>query len=624
MCGIAGVLRFDDRSVANQDLEPMIGALSHRGPDGAGAYAQGPFGLAMTRLAIIDVAGGQQPIFNEDKTIAIVCNGEIYNYQRLREQLEERGHQFRTHSDVEVILHLYEDHGPNCFRLLNGMFGAAIADFRQRRLVLARDHFGQKPLYIWRTEKQLAFASELKALTALDGFPRRLSYAGLAGYLNFRYVPAPLTIWEDCEKLQPGSYMTVDERGKTEVNRYWSINLSPTGKRDRTTSTEEILEQFTAGVERHLMSERPLGVFLSGGVDSGAIVAGMSLAGHRHIQTYTVGFEGFEENEFANARSIAEKYRTVHEEVTLTADGFLDTLNDVVYSTDEPLADLTTVPLYYLSRRARQDVVVVLSGEGSDELLAGYGGTDVFRRVFDRLDQLRHFLPLIKPALRMPLLPALLRRKLETIAGSDADYFAQRPQTITRVFDPEFQHLHALNGLRNQDPLHDLAAYYRSRQSWNGVDLYLGALIEWWLPDDLLHKADRMSMAHSLELRSPFLDAEFAALCAELSLDDKVQGRDEEAARKVLLKKAFAPLLPPGLALQPKKGFVLPVYQWLQTKYANHARVELERNDSLSATVFDLATRRNLLERAMQVGDKLSLYRVWSLMVLNKWGDRWL
>lgn len=621
MCGIAGYLRFDDEPAARAGLEAMTGAMHHRGPDGAGYHVQGRFGLAMTRLAIIDVAGGQQPIFNEDETLAIVCNGEIYNYTALRTELERRGHAFRTHSDVEVILHLYEDEGDRCFARLNGMFGAAIADFRRQRLVLARDHFSQKPLYIWRKQNVLAFASELKALARLPGFRRDVSPEALAGFLAFRYVPAPLTIFRETEKLPPGSYMTVDARGACEVRRYWQADLSSKTRNSTDPEGKQTRQYLMDAVERHLMSERPLGVFLSGGLDSSAIVACMHLSGHRDIHTYTVGFEGFEDNEFGTARSVAEKFKTSHQEVTLTADEFWESLDCTTFSADEPLADLTTIPLYHLARYAARDVVVVLSGEGSDELMAGYGGMEEHRRFFDLLRSLRFARPIAGPLARLAL-PDAVRRRLLALAGSHADYLARNPYNITNVFDEDFRRRHSLNGT-NGNALNALSGYYRSRQAWHGVNLYLGALIEWWLPDDLLHKADRMTMAHSIELRCPFLDAEFARYCANLGLDDKVLPEGGEAGRKVALKKAFAGVLPEGIAYQRKKGFTVPVYDWLGTGFAERARAELTREDSLAASVFGRDVRDGIMRRAA-AGEKRSQHQAWALIVLNKWGQRWL
>ena len=619
MCGIAGSFRSDAIPASREDLDRMIVAMRHRGPDGSGCHVQGPFALGMTRLAIIDVAGGQQPIFNEDRTVAIVCNGEIYNYADLRAELIRRGHRFRTGSDVEVILHLYEDEGPDCFKRLNGMFAAAIADFTRERLVVARDQFGQKPLYLYRRPGCVVFASELKALACLPGFSRKVSPAALTNYLQFRYVPAPMSIFEGVEKLPPGSYFSIDRSGQSEIRRYWQIDFSDS---EEHAPAAELCQRLIDSTERHLMSERPLGVFLSGGLDSSAIVACMHLAGHKDIHTYTVGFEDHKDNEFENAKRVAEKFGTVHQEVLLTAEDFWASLDEVVFSADEPLADLTTVPLYHLSRYASRDLVVVLSGEGADELLAGYPGMEDMRRISNRIRAMRPFRRLAG-GLRHMAFPPAMGRRLRAIAGSEADYLASNPYSITKVFDSDFRRSYGLNGVSATDPLQPLVDFYCNRQGWNAVDLSLGMLVEWWLPDDLLHKADRMTMSQSIELRCPFLDKEFARYCTRLPMDDRVRDRQEEPSRKIALKRAFADILPRDIAYQSKKGFAIPVYEWLETPFAARVRAELDRPGGMCAHLFSKEVRVDLLNRAA-AGDKLSQYRVWSMVILNKWSDRWL
>jgi asparagine synthase (glutamine-hydrolysing) len=622
MCGIAGLFRADSRAVNEAEVQQMVARMVHRGPDGEGVCVSGPIGLGMRRLAIIDVQGGNQPIWSEDQTMALVCNGEIYNHQSLRTRLEQKGHRFRTHSDVEVILHLYEDCGENCFAQLNGMFAVAIAAFGEQKLVLARDRFGQKPLYYWNGPDGLAFASELKVLAATPDFPRNVSRNALVSFLNYRYIPAPLSIFEHAQKLPPGSCLVAAGNGVQQIRRYWQIQFNPAEHRNGHPVEGEMREQLTQSVNRHLMSERPLGVFLSGGLDSSAIVWCMQELGHRQIHTYTVGFQGYEENEFDNARRVARQFNTNHHEVTLTADEFWEGLSAAAYSLDEPMADLTAIPLYYLSKKARGELVVVLSGEGSDELLAGYTGFEDIRRFFDRLSRWSRLRPLAK-ILRHWNWPGGLSEKLEAIAGSHADYLVRHPESMSFVFDDEFRRKECPSLADCHDTVAPLAEFFARRQGWNGLDLRLAALIEWWLPDDLLHKADRMTMAHSLELRCPFLDADFARYCASLPPDDKAVPSTGEAHRKVALKRAFSGLLPEGIAYQTKKGFPIPVYAWLAGPYQEAASTEMSRPEALGCSLFSRETRSELMRRAA-AGDQLSQRRVWSLIVLNKWGDRWL
>jgi asparagine synthase (glutamine-hydrolysing) len=614
------MFRSNGSRVSAAEISAMIEPLTHRGPDGEGIHAAGPIGLGMKRLAIIDVAGGRQPIFNEDESLAIVCNGEIYNHLALRTDLEKKGHRFKAHSDVEVILHLYEEIGEACFTKLNGMFAAAIADFRNRTLVLARDRFGQKPLYLWKSSSGLAFASELKVLAKMPGFSRELSNEALAAYLTYRYIPSPLSIFRNVQKLSPGSYLRIDEAGELVARRYWETDF-PTHS-EGYSNPADMRDQFAASVERHLMSERPLGVFLSGGLDSAAIVASMHDSGHRSIHTYTVGFEGFSENEFENAGKVASHFKTDHHEVVLTPDSFWDSLTTTGYYLDEPMADLTAIPLYLLSQQARNDVVVVLSGEGSDELLAGYTGAEDLRRIFDRIDRLKPFSMLARLASTLKW-PSGIDRKLRTLAGTHADYLARNPATMGLVFSDAFRRANCAPLSGCPDPVGPLSKYFADHQSWHGLNLYLGGLMQWWLPDDLLHKADRMSMANSIELRCPFLDADFADYCSRLPLDEKALGMPGEAFRKIALKRAFASRLPEGIAYQKKKGFVIPVYSWLTGKFYESAKAELMRSSGMADSLFSQELRSEAIMGA-KGGDLLSQRRVWSLIVLNKWADQWL
>ena len=580
----------------------------------------GSMAIGMKRLAIIDVAGGDQPIWNEDKTVAVVCNGEIYNYQELTAELKGRGHVFHTRSDVEVIVHLYEELGEKSFTRLNGMFAAAIADYRRSELVLARDPFGQKPLYVWQESGILRFVSELKCFAWHPEFNRKISQKALAQLLAFRYIPSPLTIFEKATKLPPGTSLRISASGQSTA-RYWQIDLGPRSQKD-VHHGGSIGKQLMASVARHLMSERPLGVFLSGGVDSSAIVACMHGLGQRRIHTYTVGFEGFPENEFSNAARVAKHFGTDHTEVTLTASEFWDGLDTVLYAMDEPIADLTAYPVYRLSQRARQDVVVVLSGEGADELLAGYEGSAYLRRFFDRLHTLRGLSPIARLGLRFPL-PGVIKRRLRTLAGTDADYLARNPSSMGITFGDEYRRFYCPQLNNGTYVLADLSEYFARRQDWHGLNLHLGGLIENWLPDELLHKADRITMAHSLELRCPFLDMEFAAYCASLSLDAKVGCTDGEAFRKVALKKAFQNLLPEGIAYQPKKGFTIPVYCWLESLFAKNLTHELQRKNGLGVSLFSSQALQEISEKARS-GDLLNQRRAWIVICLNKWGDRWL
>ena len=595
--------------------------MHHRGPDGTGEFIHRGIALGFTRLAIIDVAGGQQPIFNEDESIAIICNGEIYNYLDIRKELEARGHTFRSHSDVEVILHLYEEIGPNCFARLNGMFATAIADLRHEKLILARDRCGQKPLYYARTSDCLVFASELSAVLAIPEIASDLSDDALRSYLALGYVPSPQSVVRDVYKLPPGSYAVATQDGGFTTSRYWSLDLGPKTQAAKPSEPREIRRMLMEAVQRHLMSERPLGVFLSGGLDSSAIVACMHELGHRDIRTFTIGCEGFLDNEFENARRVAEHFKTSHREILVTPEEYWNSIGQVAEIQGDPIADRASILFEALCRRATEDVVVVLSGEGSDEMLGGYNGLEKLRATFDWLHRLRRFRPLAKALMQLSP-PAKLKRKLHSVVNTDSQYMAEKVYEFEGGFDHAFRMRHDVPMLRATDTFAPVAQYYRSRSDWDGTHLNLGFLVEWWLPDDLLQRADRLGMAHSLEIRCPFLDTEFIDYCAHLPLDHKVRARREEPVRKIALKNAFKDVLPSGIALQRKKGFANPIYDWMQGVYRDRVVMEMERPDSLTARFLPREVRLDVMNRAF-AGDRMSKDRLWFLFFLNLWGNQW-
>jgi asparagine synthase (glutamine-hydrolysing) len=348
----------------------------------------------------------------------------------------------------------------------------------------------------------------------------------------------------------------------------------------------------------------------------------MHLNGHRDIRTVTVGFEGYWDNELETGRTVANHFKTDHHEVLLSAETFWDTLDPVLYAADEPLADFTTIPLYHLSEHARREVVVVLSGEGADELLAGYAGIEGLQASFQMKQRLRPLAPVARALSPLPV-PDRLTRKLKSLSESPAMYMARTHATMTPVFPPDWRDRFAQHALRESRVLAALESYYHERSTWDPVHLYLGCLLEWWLPDDLLHKADRMTMAHSLELRCPSLDFKFARHCIGLGLDSKVTAHAPEPNRKTALKKAFMGCLPDGLATRKKRGFSHPTYEWVRTLFKDRIKAELERDSGLGSQALSRKDRWDIFERAV-AGDLHSQRRVWSLVLLNKWADRWL
>jgi asparagine synthase (glutamine-hydrolysing) len=627
MCGIVGIWQFDGRSADVELVDAMCDRLRHRGPDDRGAAQHGPCAMAMVRLSIIDVQGGHQPIANEAGDVVLICNGEIYNHLELRAGLEARGHQFRTHSDVEVILHLYEECGPAAFEKLNGMFAVAIHDRRRGELILARDRFGQKPLYIWQRGDRLLFSSEAKAFLTCPDFRVEPSAEAIAAYLALRYVPAPLSMFRDVIKLPPASYFRATAAGRTEQARYWSVSFdahTTNGNGRNGSQSENVWTSLRDAVERHMMSERPVGVFLSGGIDSASIVACLHELGHRSIVTYTAGFAGFEDNELDRARMVADRFRTEHHEVLLEPEEYWDTFGEIVYYLDEPNNATPAPAIFKMARQAVQQLTVVLSGEGSDELLAGYRGMDRAQFRFAALGWLRS-LSAVAPV-GLPLsMSRRGRAALRWARGTDADYLQDRTHSMTSIFsEEEIAEVCVSQAVRStQPPLTPLREYYRQRAGWDGLDLIQAGMIQWWLPDNLLALADRLTMAHSLELRCPFLDVEFARCCTHLPASGRSGYPWHRMSSKVALKQAAISRLGADFVELPKRGFVNPANQWLNSYLSHQACREMEREDSLAATLFSTEYRRDLLAGARRgnVGDQT---KTWSLILLNRWADRWM
>lgn len=572
MCGIAGIFEFRGRSY---DLEKLTGKMCavmvHRGPDDSGTYSCDGVALGHRRLSIIDLSpAGGQPMHNEDKTIWIVFNGEIYNYLELRELLIQQGHHFSSSSDTETIVHLYEEYGRDCVRRLNGMFAFALWDEARRELFLARDHVGIKPLYYCYDSERFLFASEIKAILQVPGVAREVDELSLDMYLGMRYVPAPRTMFKKIAKVLPGHLMIISKQGIKD-EQYWDL----THNKSIVASAKEYATRFDAllndSVKRQLVSDVPVGVFLSGGLDSSAVTAIAAEGAVIPVKTFGVIFDmAGELDESVYARRLARRYGCEHHEVRITFEDFLSCLGMFVWHMDEPVADPAAIPLFYVAALASKHVKVVLSGEGSDELFAGYWETGwalkglerarlyralprgIRRRMIERLayklwdrDRVKRFIQLAEaPESMYSLLtleepvPARIREQL--YVGQLRNVIAGRPQVETAI-----QYL-----------LETDATEYVDQQ------LYLG--IKAWLPDDLLVKADKMTMAHSLELRVPFLDhriVEFAgSLPANLRIKKSLFGR---YVTKPLLRTIMASRLPREIVWRRKWGFLNPSLPWL-------------------------------------------------------------
>ncbi|MDQ3936091.1 MAG: asparagine synthase (glutamine-hydrolyzing) [Actinomycetota bacterium] len=619
MCGICGQASLD--GVTGRDpaaLQSMNEALVHRGPDSDGMLLDGPVGLAMRRLSIIDLAGGDQPIANEDGTVHVVQNGEIYNYRELMADLERRGHRFATRSDTEVLVHLYEERGPRFVEELRGMFGIALWDARRRRLVLARDRFGIKPLYYAVSAGVLSFASELKALLRQPELSAEVDLDAVEAFLAFNSIPAPLTIYRDARKLPPG-HILVWEGGEPALERYARPAPAPESgllRGGEAELAEQLRERLRDSVRAHLVADVPVGVLLSGGVDSSALAALAAQESGERVRTFSIGFEERSFNELDQARLVARRYGTDHHELVVRPDA-AELMRDLAGVFDEPFADSSALPTYLVAKLASEHVKVALSGEGGDELFGGY-----FTYVAD----------LIAPYAGRPA--ALLRPLIERLPSSSRrtslDYMAKRFARAAHL--PPLERHHGWKEIFSGDAraellgerrrgLRDPLDVYRARYAETAGAEPLARLqdvdVGIYLPDDLLTKTDRTSMAHSLEARVPFLDAVVAEFALALPRRMRVRGLQ----KKRLLRKAVEPLVPREIYRGRKRGFSIPAAAWLRGELEPFAREVLSPERIRAQGFFDPGAVTGVLDRHVSGREDLSR-QLWGLMSFALWHER--
>ena len=621
MCGICGIVNLNSEEPVDRPVViRMTNALSHRGPDDDGFFFDRNVGLGHRRLSIIDVAGGQQPIYNEDESAVIIFNGEVYNFADLRRDLLPRGHVFRTRSDTETILHGYEQYGDDCVERLRGMFAFAIWDLGKKRLLLARDRLGIKPMYYCWTGRCLAFASEIKSLLQVPQVPRAVDPEALDLYLSLRYVPGPRTFFSSIHKLQPG-HVLILEKGEIRIRQYWDIQYED-GPAARPQEYAEQLEQLlNESVRLRLISEVPLGVFLSGGLDSSSILAVMTRIagkGSERIKTFSVGYEAgnAEEekaNEFEYARQAAKAFNADHHEFELKAAEFGEFLPDLVWYLDEPMADPTCIPLFYISRVAREYVTVVLSGEGADEILAGY---NIYNRML-ALEQVHTVLGKLGSALLPALSQLVPGEAVRNYVHLAAQPLNQRYTGVSRAFREEVkQQLLGTNRGKNSDE--KLAAvfspYYEAVKGTSPLNRMLYVDAKTWLVDDLLLKADRMTMANGMELRVPFLDHHVVEFAARLPLEFKLA----HGTGKQLLRKIMQPKLPASILQRTKKGFPVPTQSWLRGPLRGMVRDALLRSNSACRRFLSLPTIERLV-RENESGAVDRHQEIWTLLVFEYW-----
>lgn len=583
MCGIYGMLHLDGAPAAAEALRPMARRTVHRGPDDEGSHADGALAFGMRRLSIIDVAGGHQPLSNEDGTLSLIANGEIYNYRTLRTELVAQGHRFRTASDCETILHLYEQHGDAFVERLNGMFAFALWDARRRRLLLGRDRLGVKPLYLRNDGRRLIFASEAKAILALPGIRAELDPGALSSYLALGYVPAPQSMFRGIRKLPPATLL-VAEDGKVGEQTYWRVPSSIDAGPSEDEWVDRVRSRLEESVRMQMVSDVPIGAFLSGGVDSSAVVAFMAAASERPVKTYAIGFEGGEAeayyNELPFARKIAQRFGTEHHEIVVRPD-VAALLPPLLWQMDEPIADTAFLTTYLVSQFARRDVTVILSGVGGDELFGGYRRYlgSRYQAYFDRLPTgLRRAASALGEKLPGDRHSALLNalRLAKGFLSTAGLPFDERYRSYVEVFPDE-----AATALlrRPCEREHDaLASAFGAATSGDELNQMLAVDAQTQLPDDLLLLTDKMSMAVSLECRVPLLDHELVELAARMPQEVKIRG----GRLKHALKAALKDLLPADILERKKRGFGTPMGAWLKGELAPLLR-ELLSCESIEA-----------------------------------------
>jgi asparagine synthase (glutamine-hydrolysing) len=623
MCGIAGIVNGQGgERVDVETIHQMCEAIIHRGPDDEGIYVKDGVGLGMRRLSIIDVAGGHQPVFNEDRSIWIVFNGEIYNFPELRADLESRGHKFYTNTDTEVIVHLYEEMGANCVLKLRGMFGLALYDQRAQRLLLARDRFGKKPLHYALRDGRLYFGSEIKSILAVAPDLAQIDQEGLLQYMYFGYVPDPLTAFVAIKKLPPGHLLEF-ERGEIKVRQYWDLPQYGTLQvRDEEECLEEMERLLAEAVRIRLISDVPLGALLSGGTDSSTVVALMARASSGPVKTFSIGFKHDDFNESHYARVVAQKFGTDHHELILEPD-IVQTVESLSHSLEEPFGDSSMLPTYYVSCLARQHVTVALSGDGGDEIFAGYGryGIHSRRRIFELFPDWGWRLYRDHIYSRLP----------ETMRGRKFAYNISLPWRERYVdgisFLPAFEREMPLlsdefrASLRDiEDPRSLMFGYFDRAPASDPVSQMLYVDTKTYMTADVLAKVDRMSMATSLEVRSPLMDHVFVEWVTGLPVEWKLHGKTQ---KYILRKLAERVGVPKEVLYRRKQGFALPLVHWIKNELKDLLLTTLLEPRTLQRGYFNPQGVRQLLDEHF-AGRRVHSGRIWRLLMFELWHRNFL
>ncbi|MGN6533351.1 MAG: asparagine synthase (glutamine-hydrolyzing) [Ginsengibacter sp.] len=617
MCGITGLLHFNrDRTISPAVLKNMSDSIHHRGPDDEGHFINQNVGLGFRRLSIIDLSTGHQPLANENSTIHIVFNGEIYNYQEQRSILKQKGYSFKTTTDTEVILHLYEEYGVHCLQYLRGMFAFAIWDANKQQLFCVRDRFGIKPFYYYSDNEKFVFGSEIKAILKSNNIDTTISIEALDSYFAFGYITSDLSIYKKIKKLQPAHYLILSLKDKPtiEIKKYWEIDFEPDYSKCENRWKEEIEECFSETIKLHMISDVPLGAFLSGGIDSSSVVSMMARNSNHPVKTFSIGFNEQKFNELKYARQVASKYGCEHHEQIVEPES-IGLLPKLVNAYDEPFADPSAIPTYYVSRLAREFVTVALSGDGGDELFAGYNSYSRFNRLYTRMYNFKS-----------PSLNKLIWGNIHKVIPRKV-----RGKGLSHILSQDKKHQFAFISWQKEERqklmLPQLSAIdYSSASEIYKINILKGSNIndhitsmqyldlQTYMVDDILTKVDRASMMNSLEVRVPLLDHKLAELTFKIPSNLKLKGSE----KKYILKKTMEPFLPPSILNHPKQGFTVPISVWFKDDLRTYIKDTFNSSDCL---MYNYLNKKYIQEEILnnQIAHIDFSERIWSLLFFNEW-----
>lgn len=626
MCGIGGVYYFKKKTIVDQTLlKGMADAMSHRGPDGSGFYADSFVGLCHRRLSIIDLSKkAKQPMSNEDKTIWLVFNGEIYNFQELKNVLEAKGHHFVSNTDSEIIVHAYEEFGEACTEYLQGMFAFAVWDLKSKKFFLARDRVGKKPLFYYKDNDHFIFASELKSILLDTAVKREISHESISYYLSFGYIPAPISIFKGIKKIRPGHSLTIDNKGNIAIRQYWNIKLRPE-HHSMDYFKKKILHELEEAVRIRMISDVPLGAFLSGGIDSSAVVAIMSKLSSEPIKTFSIGFDEPSFDETKHARRVAECFGTDHQEFIVQPDA-IKILPKLVWHYDEPYSDSSALPSFYLAKMTKKHVTVALNGDGGDENFAGYD-----RYAANNMLRYYRWIPatirnsifqiskLIPESITQKNLCRKIKRVVYASCLSKEKAYISFMQTFTDEQKNDLLSEDMYASVSGTDSSKILLNEFANIPKGNFTNQMLYCDIKRYLPDDLLVKMDIATMANSLEARSPFLDHKFMEFAATIPPCLKLHGFN----KKYILKQALSPLLPKSILNRRKMGFGAPIGKWFRNDLKSFAADTLLSNSALRRGYFNSGYIRKILDQHNS-GHIDNSYRIWNLLWLELWHNEYI